>query len=38
VDSRIDRLDDKVSRQFPWLVGLQITTLLAVVTALLMRG
>jgi tetrahydromethanopterin S-methyltransferase subunit G len=38
VDRRIDRLDDKVSRHFLWLVGLQITTLLAVVSALLARG
>jgi len=38
VDHRIDRLDDKMSRQFLWLVGLQVTTLIAVVSALLARG
>lgn len=35
MDRRIDRLDDKVSRQFVWLVGLQLTTLVAIVGALL---
>jgi hypothetical protein len=33
VDRRIDALDDKVSRQFVWLVGLQVTTLVAIVGA-----
>jgi uncharacterized coiled-coil protein SlyX len=33
VDRRIDTLDEKVSRQFVWLVGIQVTTLVAVVTA-----
>lgn len=34
---RIDGLDDKVSSQFIWLVGLQVTTLVAIVGALLAR-
>jgi hypothetical protein len=37
VDRRIDTLDEKVSRQFVWLVGLQVTTLGALVGALLAR-
>ena len=35
IDRRFDALDDKLSRQFRWLVGLQVTILLAVVGALL---
>lgn len=38
VEHRIDRLDDRVSRQFVWLVGIQVTTLVAIVTALVARG
>ena len=34
---RIDGLDKKLSRQFLWLVGVQVTVLLAVIGALL-RG
>ena len=34
IERRIDVLDDKVSRQFVWLVGLQVTTLVATVGAL----
>jgi hypothetical protein len=34
VDRRIDVLDEKVSRQFIWLAGLQVTTLVATVGAL----
>jgi hypothetical protein len=30
-------LDDKMSRQFTWMVGIQITTLVAVLVALLSR-
>ena len=30
-------LDDKMSRQFTWTVGIQITTLVAVLVALLSR-
>jgi uncharacterized coiled-coil protein SlyX len=37
VDRRIDSLDAKVSRQFVWLVGIQVTTLVAIVGALLAR-
>jgi uncharacterized coiled-coil protein SlyX len=32
--SRIDALDNKVSRQFIWLVGLQVAVLLSVIGAL----
>jgi len=35
INGRIDALDDKVSRQFMWLVGIQITVLVAVVSALI---
>jgi hypothetical protein len=35
VDRRFDTLDDKVSSQFVWLVGLEVTTLVAIVGALL---
>jgi uncharacterized coiled-coil protein SlyX len=38
VDRRIDALDDKVSQQFVWLVGIQVTTLIAIVGALLARS
>ncbi len=36
-DLRIDALDAKVSRQFMWLVGLHVTTLVAIVVALAAR-
>ena len=36
-DARFQVLDDKVSRQYIWLVGVQVTTLLAV-AALLARS
>ena len=38
VDARFEALDGKVSRQFMWLVGIQVTTLVAVVAALISRG
>ena len=38
VDRRIDALDEKLSRYFAWLVGLQVTTLVAIVGALLTRS
>jgi hypothetical protein len=34
MDRRFDHLDTKMSRQFMWLVSMQIMTLLAVVAAL----
>ena len=34
VKGAIRHLDDKVSRQFMWLVGIQVTTLVAGVTTL----
>lgn len=36
-DRRFDRLEDRMSRFFMWQVGIQITTLTAVVVALLSR-
>jgi len=38
IEHRIDALDEKMSRQFLWLVGIQVTTLVAVVGAMLSRG
>jgi hypothetical protein len=38
VSRRVEQLDEKVSRQFVWLAGLQLTTLVGVVGALLARG
>ena len=35
MDARFDGLDDKLSRLFTWIVGIQITVLLAVVGSLL---
>lgn len=37
VEARLDRLEDKVDRHFVWLVGIQLTTLVAIVGALLTR-
>ncbi|MBI1874929.1 MAG: hypothetical protein HYZ58_13625 [Acidobacteria bacterium] len=37
VDRRIDGLDTKLSRHFTWLVGIQVTMLVAMVAALLAR-
>lgn len=37
VDRRIDALDNKVSQHFVWTVGLQVTTLVAIIGALLAR-
>lgn len=34
VDKRLDRLDQQVSRQFFWVVGIQITTVLAMAGAI----
>ena len=31
LDERIDTLDQKMSRQFLWLAGFQLTTLLAII-------
>jgi len=38
VAQRFDALDQKVSRQFVWLVGLVVTVLVAVAGALVTRG
>ena len=35
LDVRIDGLDAKISRQFTWLAGMQVATLLAIVGALI---
>lgn len=37
VDRRFEGLDEKVARHFTWLVGIQVTTLAAIVGALLAR-
>ena len=37
VDRRLDGLDGKMSRQFMWLVGMHVTTLVAIIAALLAR-
>jgi uncharacterized coiled-coil protein SlyX len=38
LDRRIDTFDDKLSRQFFWLVAIQVTTLVAIVGSLLARS
>ncbi len=35
---RFESMDDKISRHFVWIVGVQVTTLVAIVGALLARG
>ena len=37
LERRMDTLDDKISRHFTWVVGIQVTTLVAIVAALLAR-
>jgi uncharacterized coiled-coil protein SlyX len=37
LDHRTAALDDKMSRQFTWVVGIQVTTLMAIVAAFLSR-
>ena len=37
VDRRFDALDGKMDRQFRWLVGMQVTMLLAIVATLATR-
>ena len=37
-DRRLGGLEEKVSRQFVWVVGVQVTTFVAIVGALLARG
>ena len=38
VEAWFDTLDHKVSSQFMWIVGIQVTTLVAIVVALISRG
>ncbi|MPZ20018.1 MAG: hypothetical protein GEV06_19195 [Luteitalea sp.] len=42
LDQRLDRLHDslhdRMSRQFVWLVGLQFTTLVTIISVILARG
>ena len=38
LEERMDALDSKMSHQFMWLVGIQVTTLVTVVAALISRG
>jgi hypothetical protein len=37
VDQRTDTLEAKISRQFIWLVGIQVTTFVAIVAAIVAR-
>jgi hypothetical protein len=37
LDCRFERLDKKLTRHFTWLVGLQVTRLVAILGALLAR-
>jgi hypothetical protein len=37
MDRRLDVMDAKISRHFFWLVGIQLTTLTAIVTAIAAR-
>lgn len=37
LDAKIDALDARMHRNFVWLVGIQVTTLMAIVGALLAR-
>ena len=37
IDRRFEIMDEKVARQFTWVVGIQVTTLVAIVGALLTR-
>ncbi|HEY6361538.1 MAG TPA: hypothetical protein VIX63_10570 [Vicinamibacterales bacterium] len=34
VDRRFERLEDRIARQFVWMAGIQVTTLLAIVVAM----
>ncbi len=38
LNRRMDTLEDKLSRQFVWMVGVQVTTFVAIVGALLARA
>jgi uncharacterized coiled-coil protein SlyX len=38
VDRRLGSLEDKISSQFMWVVGVQVTTLVAIVGALLAKS
>ena len=38
LDLRMDALEEKISRQFLWMVGIQITILMAVLGAVLSRA
>jgi len=38
VERRFESRDDKISRHFVWIVGVQVTTLVAIVGALLARS
>jgi hypothetical protein len=38
VDTRFTSLEEKMSTQFLWIIGIQVTVLIAVVAAMLSRG
>ena len=33
IEERLDRMDDRLTRSFTWLVGIQVTTLAAILAA-----
>jgi hypothetical protein len=37
VDARFHSMDDKLSRHFVWMVGIQVSSLIAMITAFLVR-
>jgi uncharacterized coiled-coil protein SlyX len=38
LSGRVDVVEDKMSRQFAWIVGVQVTTFVAIVGAIIARG
>ena len=38
LEQRLDALDERMVKGFAWLVGIQLTTLAAIVAALIARG
>lgn len=35
IDTRMDRIEDRMGQQFMWIVGIQLATLVAVISALI---
>ena len=38
MEARLDSMEARMSNDFRWLVGIQITTLVAIIVALISRG